>query len=96
MMSQGKFVEYKCKCGKDYFGEFKKTNMLIRMHHKKCTEEYIPVSGTVKLDFDVLNPKSHFGEKNRQQRVAEIVSVIKTNRELGSPPSNLSPLIILS
>ena len=96
MSKQGKFTEYKCKCGKDYFGEYKKTNMLIRMHHKICTETYMPVSGTVKLDFDVVNPKSHLGEKNKQQRIAEIVSVIKTNRVLGNPPSNVSPPIILS
>jgi hypothetical protein len=41
--SSVEILQYGCRCGKEFSGEPKKINMILRLHYKKCKYEYIKV-----------------------------------------------------
>ena len=72
-MSSTTIQQYYCSCGKLFSGDVKRTDNLVRLHHKICKKskgERVDTA-TVRIKIDMSYPKSQDGEKTKQQHIQD-------------------------
>ena len=65
-----KHMDFKCPCGKEYLGEWKKVQKLITLHQKFCSLSLSMMAvepETLRISIEMNNPKSGCGELMRQR-----------------------------
>ena len=70
-MSKDTLAHIVCPCGKEYSGDRKQTEKLISLHQKYCEKGSVANTVTVvrSITLNTTNPKSHYGEKKKQQEI---------------------------
>ena len=61
--SSVEILQYGCPCGKEFSGEPKKINMILRLHYKKCKYEHIRVKESEYVVSVLSSDKPHSGKK---------------------------------